>query len=287
MAKKDKKNKPTAEPNLDDLLGALGETVEEKVPAAEKEKPRPTFSASELMTDYAGTVVAAKVLTEHKDIVGAELKDAIWTEFTDLWFSTKARPSNPKVETKKGSRPDCQAIYQCRTNFKVKYREDLSGRAAVIDPLRDLGFSDTKAAQIFDENIEIVVETALRPFNELAQGAWVTGEGGREFQPATDVQKAAAAKLLNFVIGKDAEPLTQVERTECLVKETRYVVKAGFLDRAAHYCTNAAQLRALLTVVEPGEALSSVKFAQNDTDAEKNTRLETLFHDLLHGEAAA
>ena len=277
--------KKKVEASLEDMLGALNDSVEEVTPVTEtKEKNRPTINSTGLMTEYAGITTALKTVEERKDIVGRELKDSLWTDFTNLWFQSKAKPSNPKVETKKNNRPDCQAIYQCRTNFKVQYREEVSGRASVIEPLRDLGFSDAQASKIFDENIEIVVETVLRPFNELAQGAWVSGEGGKEFKPATDVQKVAATKLLAFVIGKESEPLSPSERAECLVKETRYEVKSGFLERAAHYCKDANQMRALLTIIKPGEAISHIKFAQSDTDEEKNGRLEELFHGLLFGE---
>jgi hypothetical protein len=274
---KSKKVTPDVE---DDMLGMLEASVEEK-PVTKGEKDRPVVSAPAIMTEFAAVKTAFDVLEERKDILGGELKSTIWEEFTNLWFASKARPSNPKVETKKGRNPDCQAIYQCRTNFKVQYREGVSGRAGVIDPLKEIGFSDEMANKIFDENLEIVVETALRPFNELRNGSWSSGEGGKEFKPATDVQKSAANKLLNFVVGKDAEPLTAAERAECIVKDTNYIVKAGFLDRAVHYCNSADQLRALLTVVKPGEAVSYVKFAQSDTEDEKNTRLREVFSELF------
>ena len=274
------------EPNLDDLLGELNASIEEAPAVKDEEKNRPVFSQGQIMTEFAGVSTAYKILEERKDILGSELKSTVWEEFTNQWFSSKAKPSNPKIESKIDRKADCQAIYQCRTNFKVQYREGLSGRNAVIDPLKEVGISDEIANKIFDENIEIVVENSLRPFNELAQGSWVSGDGGKEFSPSTDVQKSAAKKLLNFVIGKESEPLTSAERVECLVKETRYEVKAGFLDRAAYYCNSANQLRALLTVIKPGEAISHVKFAQSDTEADKNGRLENIFHHLLFGEAA-
>ena len=273
MSKKEK----SVEPNLDDLLGALNEQVEEKVKIGDEEKNRPVVSAPEIMTEFAGVKTAFDVLEERKDILGSELKSTVWDEFTNLWFSNKVKPSNPKIETKNGRKADCQAIYQCRLPLKVQYREGLSGRAAVIDPLKEVGLNDVIANKVFDENLEIVVENSLRPFNQLAQGAWVSGE----FNPATDIQKAAATKLLNFVIGKASEPLTAAERVECLVKETRYVVKAGFLDRAVNYCETVDQLRALLTVIKPVEAISQVKFAQSDTDDQKNTRLREIFSELF------
>lgn len=285
MAKK--VTKVAKEDNLNDLLGELNASVEEAPTVKDEEKNRPVISQGRIMTEYAGVSTAYKILEERKDILGSELKSTVWEEFTDQWFSSKTKPSNPKIESKTGFKPDCQAIYQCRTNFKVQYREGVSGRNAVIDPLKEVGISDEIANKIFDENLEIVVENSLRPFNELAQGCWIAGDGGREFVPATDVQKAAAKKLLNFVIGKEAEPLTSAERVECLVKETRYEVKAGFLERAAYYCKSADQLRALLTVIKPGEAISHVKFAQNNDIVTRNERLEHIFHNLLFGEEAA
>jgi hypothetical protein len=279
--------KAKVESSLEDLLNEVSASIDEAPAAKDEEKNRPVFPQElrqgQIMTEFAGVSEAHNLLKERKDILGSELKSTVWEEFTNQWFIAGSKPSNPKIESKINRKADCQAIYQCRTNFKVQYREGLSGRNAVIDPLKEVGISDEIANKIFDENLEIVVENSLRPFNELAQGSWVSGE----FSPSTDVQKSAAKKLLNFVIGKESEPLTSAERVECLVKETRYEVKAGFLDRAAYYCNSANQLRALLTVIKPGEAISHVKFAQSDTEADKNGRLENIFHHLLFGEAEA
>lgn len=276
MAKK--VTKVTKEDDANDLLGELNASVEETTTV--KGKSRSVFP-QEQMVEYAGISTALKIIKERNDILGSELKSTVWEELTNQWFSSKTKPNNPKIESKIGFKPDCQALYQCKSNFKVQLRDGLSGRNAVIDPLKDVGFSEEIANKIFDENLEIVIENSLRPFNELAQGYWISGDGGRDFVPATDIQKTAAKKLLNFVIGKEAEPLTAAERVACLVKVTRYEVKSGFLNRAVYYCNSVNQLRDLLAIIKPGEALSNVQFAQSDTKEVKNSRLEKMFHDLL------
>lgn len=290
MAKK-KVEKPAAAPqggmdDLDALMGGLGEQIQEA--SKDTGKHRTTVGAvgatQQLMVEYCGVDAAFKIADSRKKVVGAELKGKIWEELTNLWFSTKSQPSNPKVETKKGTRTDCSCIYQVRASFKLNIPEGGSGRAPAIQALNAAGFDDEMAGKIFDENIEIVIEMGLKPLNELAKGKWVSGDGGQEFVPATDVQKAAAAKILKFAQGLAAEALTAQERAEALQKETSYIVKAGFLDRAANYCDSADQLRALLAVIKPGEALSQIKFAAADSGEEKNSRIEAAFHGLLFAE---
>ena len=274
--------------DLDALMSGLGEQVEESQKSTGKH--RTTVGAigatQQLMVEYCGVDAAYKIADSRKKVVGAELKSQIWKELTDLWFATRSQPSNPKVETKKGTRTDCSCIYQVRASFSlnVPETEGTSGRAPVIEALLAAGFEDETANKIFDENIEIVIEMGLKPINELAKGKWVSGDGGKEFIPATDVQRAAATKILKFAQGLSAEPLTSEERAQALQKETSFVVKAGFLDRAANYCDSAEQLRALLTVIKPGEALSQIKFAAADSAEEKNSRIEGSFHSLLFAE---
>lgn len=272
---------------LDDLLGGLEATVVEQ-PKGD-EKYRPTVEAETgLMIAYTGIHAIHKVVDEKKKELGDNLKAEVWENFTNLWFSQKSRPSNPKVETKTaGGKIDCSTIYQVRASFKVNAIEgSTSARAAVIQALVMAGIAEEMANKVFDENIEIVIETGFKPFNEIAKGKWVAGEGGKDFIPATDIQKAAAVKLLAWAKGESTEFLTPQERMEVLAKDTTYIVKAGFLDRVAHYCHSADELRAILTVIEPGEALSAVKFAASDTPKERHERMEQHFHDVLYGIAA-
>ena len=270
--------KKTADDLLGKLEGALPETPKEH------EKERPTLSPTEaLMVEYAGVHAAAKICDDRKKIAGDELKSHLWDQFLEAWFEAGSKPSNPKVQTLVGKRVDCSAIFQVRATFKVQAPEDhSSARGAVLEALRNVGFEDDIADDIFDENIEIEIETGLRPFNELVQGKWVTGKGGKEFIEATDVERSAAQKLLALVTNADkAKPLTNEERAVVLHKQTRYIVKAGFMERAATYCDSVDELRKLLTVIKPGEALSHVKFAATESEENRCQRIVEHFCELV------
>jgi hypothetical protein len=121
----------------------------------------------------------------------------------------------------------------------------------------------------------------------LLNGHYISGKGGKQFVEATTEEKTAAQKILAFATaaatgGKvEVEPLTNAERKVAISKSKKYVVKSGFLDRAASYCKSAAELRALLSVVSPQQAVSSLKFGKSDSKKGRNARLVDVFSTLV------
>jgi hypothetical protein len=75
--------------------------------------------------------------------------------------------------------------------------------------------------------------------------------------------------------------LTDEERKSVIVKQSKYVVKTGFMERATTYCKDADQLRALLTVLKPQIAVSHMKYAISDNKKQKNERLRGLCTDVI------
>jgi hypothetical protein len=270
-----------------DLLSQLQNQVVEISGKDNSERPVIDEDTS-LMMEYAGVHAVSKIADAKKKLVGDELKDQLWKKFTENWFTQKVKPGNPKIVSKLNGREDCVAIYQIKAVFTVKAVPDHpSARGAVTTALELVGIHPEVANRIYDENIDVEIITALRPFNELAHGRYVSGVGGREFVPATEVQKSAANKLLAVATGAaDASPLTNEERNEAIIRESRYVVKAGFMERAVNYCQTVDQLRKLLTVIEPQPALSGVKFAAASSETEQATRTLNVMRELLGLEVA-
>lgn len=280
--------KKSGEELLADLLGMVPDAAQGA--KAEKKSDRPVLDAdTELMIEFAGAHVCSKIATERKDVLGDQLKAQVWQSLTDQWYEAGAKPSNPKLQAKQGSKVDTSAIFQLKAMFKVQAdSEDNSARGAVTSALVTVGFDTDQANLIYDENVEAEMVTEIRPFNELIQGRWISGDGGREFVPASDVEKSAAKKLLAVATGAATpEPLDAEERAAVIQKKLVYQVKAGFLDRAANYCDDANQLRALLTVIKPQVALSHVKYAQQASGNEKHRRILAAFTEILMGEEAA
>lgn len=295
MAKRRAKKKveEAPAPSGMDMLGMLGDAVPEKKPAKDAHDDRPTIEAdTELMVEFAGAHICSKITTERKDLVGAQLKEQVWQHLTDQWFANRTKPSNPKMQIKKGGKVDTSAIFQLKATFKVQSlpldEANNSARGAVTGAFMAVGFDQETAEQLMDENVEAEMVTELKPFNELIQGKWISGKGGREFVPASDEEKSAAQKLLAVATGaSQPEPLTADERAACITKKLVYQVKAGFMERAANYCEDADQLRALLTVVKPQRALSHVKFAAAQSENERNKQVLAAFTEILMGEEAA
>jgi hypothetical protein len=284
MAKKKKKKK---ELTPEDLLGDLNQ----QIPEGDEEKKkdtRPTLSTEqEKMVEFASLSAISKIVEARKKVAGDELKEHLWQKITDKWFEAGSKPSNPKVEIKRGKSVDCSCIFQVRSNMKVICPQDHpSARGAVTEAMVKVGFKPEVAEKIYDENVEVEVKNSVRPFNELVFGTWITGKNGKELKKATDVERSAATKLMAAIQNKPAEDFTGEEQSVLLTKETKYVVVGGFLDRAPTYCEDADQLRKLLTVLVPGMALSHVKFAQSDNEAVQVKRALKAFAALLGVEVA-
>lgn len=266
--------------NPEDLLASLAGGLEE---GQTTESDRPTLTTEQsLLERYAGLDAVMKLVEPAHKEAGAEFKAYSWDQFTDKWFADKNCPANPKVQVKEGSKVQHEGLFQVKASFKVGYVEGIeSARAAVTQALVNAGFEPEKADEIFDANVEIKVETVMRPLNELVHGKWVTGKGGKQFVEATAEEKAASQKILLFLAGKPATKLTPSEVALVMTKNTSYIVKSGFMDRAHTYCKDAGELRALLAVIKPTLAVSGVKYAKTAAEKERLEMLQKVFSDLL------
>ena len=271
-----KKQKP------DDLLGALNAQIGGDSKPKGKAKPaRPELklleATQDLLIELAGITEVYNIVEQRKSVLSDEFKSQTWEQFTDHWFAVGSRPKNPKVQHE-----DSQGIFQLKAMFKVVVPED----GDVDDALKAAGFEEKVRDKIIEENVDHVTETGPRPFNELLHGHYISGEGGRQFIEANEVEQSAAKKILAFMTadgGKkvSVEPLTAEERMAAITKSEKYVVKAGFMERAAAYCKNAAQLRALLTIIKPQVAVSHMKFAEKASGREKIERIQAVFNALF------
>ena len=121
------KKKKTGEELLDGLNKAVpeGDKPKEKRPVMDEEQ--------KMMWDYASTHFCSKLADTKKKIFGDALKDHLWVKFTDNMFAQRAKPSNPKVESKKKGKTDCSVLFQVKSAFKVNYPADhSSARGAVL-----------------------------------------------------------------------------------------------------------------------------------------------------------
>ena len=270
--------------DANDLLGDLNNIAGDSKPKQEapKASDRPELTllkeTQELLAELSGVSAVEKIVTARKDALQEEFKTDAWEQFTESWYKAGGRPKNPSVNTKRhDGKPDCSGILQIKAQFKVNAPED--GKA--VDALIAVGFNKKLAEKIVEENVDEVVETGYRNFNDLVKGRYISGKGGRQWVDSTDIEKSAGTKLMKFTMGQESEALTTEERQVALVQTTKTVVKAGFMERAATYCEDVDELRALLTVIKPTTAMSHLKFAKSESEEGRTERLKEVFNDLV------
>jgi hypothetical protein len=273
----------------EEKLAKLSEQVDE---TPQETKDRPTLNPDEaLMSEYAGAYSCWKFMEEKKEALADEVKEYLWGDFVARWFDAKTKPANPKIETKVNGKADCGGNFQVVSTFSVQTETEKVGdkekqkisREAVIKALLDVGFEDEVAEKIVDENVDVVEESGLKPHSQLLNGHYVSVKGKREFVEATEIERSAADKILDFVLGdeEEVEPLTPEERKAATYKTTKFVVKGGFLERAANYCESVEELEALLLVIQPQKKLSHTKFAKSDTESGRHKKMLEVFANFL------
>lgn len=267
---------------MNELLEKL---VKTKKPTAPKQD-RPTVDVPSNVLQSFTRLVGAKCVAEiaearqevEAEIVKSEMLDA----FGETLYKHGAVPANPKLETSIAGRPDMSGIFQVQNRFKFNLpegNEDLTDR--LISALQMAGQDKDVAKDMVEKEIDTTPVVTLRPFNELVNGHY-EGEGkNRTFVDATDKEKTVGQKLLEFVTGTSAEPLTEEERDIVLVHEENVKAKTGFLQRLKGYCANVDVLKGVLKVVTPTHFISHMKLGISDTPEERQQRLKGIAVELI------
>lgn len=252
----------------------LSKLVKEKSPP--KPKAKTPDKPIKVLGDELGAWVASatifEVIEARKDVEAGPITARLIGEFADQLFNQGFQPVNPRVVTMDGDEVDHQANFTVQARFKLqaKSSDELKTNLHTV-----LGSDD-----LFDTEIDCTPLTTLRPFNELVLGHYE----GKDFVPATEAEEAVAKKLLTFVQGSKAVPLTDEERDLVLVHQDQMKVKPGFFDRVKGYCKTVEELKEVFGVITPVHFLSHAKFAVADTPQERQDRLVEAVGNFL-GEA--
>jgi hypothetical protein len=240
----------------------LDKLVKAKTPPKVKAKTpdKPVKVLGDELGAWVASATIFDVIEARKGVEAGPINARLLAEFTEQLFNQGFQPVNPRVVTERGSEVDHQANWTVQAKFKLpKTSLELKANLHKV-----LGSDD-----LFDNEIDCTPLTTLRPFNELVLGHYE----GKDFVPATPQEEAVATKLLQFVQGVKAVPLTDAERDLVLVHQDQMKVKPGFFDRVRGYCKTVDELRGVFGVITPVHFLSHAKFAVSDNPQERHDRL--------------
>jgi hypothetical protein len=270
---------------MNNLLNKLAQT---KKPA-KKEQDRPTVDVPlNVLKSFQRLVGANSVLevAEARFDVESELVKAEMIEvFAESLYQHGSQPANPKLATELDGRPDMSGIFQVQSRFKFNLPEDVNGdtdlNVRLVKTLELIGMSNEDAQKLITNEIDTNPVVTLRPFGELVNGHY-EGEGKHKtFIEATEKEKAIGQKLLEFVTGTSAKPLTEEERSIVVRIDENIKVKEGFLQRLKGYCKTLDILKGVLRIITPVHFVSHMKLGISDTPEQRQNRLKAIASELI------
>ena len=192
-------------------------------------------------------------------------------------FANKTKPSNPLVVIKNDAgKPDHQFQFTMTDKFKYRFPEVPEGvdpRDHFIDIFEQIGLHPSEAEKLVDNELDFNPITSLKPLTELMEGVY---GAGREWIDASEYSKKAGQKLAALLMWQDGEPapapLSLAEKAMVIQRSAGMVVKAGFYDRVATYCTTVDQLMGIFQIIQPIAYPASPKFGINDSETDKTRR---------------
>jgi hypothetical protein len=239
-----------------------------------KKNDRPSMPIPAEIHEPFVRLIGAKAVAE---VVNARLEseeflvnEKMLSAYADSLFKQGRQPANPKLEIKKGIRPDLQGIFQVQDRYVVKAPQgDTSIAERIVEALVAAGLSNETAQNLVQNEVDCKPETSIRPLSELVEGHYEN----KEWIEATPEEQEAGRKLLAFVLGQPGETLTEAEMELVIRHIEKCKVKAGFLERVKCYCQTVEQVKAILHVICPVHFVSHCKFAVSDTPEERQARL--------------
>ena len=260
-------------------------------PAPKSTKPdRWELPLDDKTTVAATQWVAAKTVCDAVEArvenTKAQIVDYAVGKLAEKFFDNKNRPSNPQIVLKKDDgTPDHQFIFMLTDRFKVEFK-DIPESVLPVDFFTSLfeqvGLSPENAKKITENELDFTPVTGVRSFTELLDGRF---GANREWVDSTSEEKAAGSKMAALLLwdgnGAAPQPLTPAEQGIVVRRDPGVVVKAGFYDRVALYCTTVDQIKGVFSIIRPVSYPSYCKFAMNDTDTSKLNRKIAAVSDIL------
>lgn len=283
-----------------DLLSSLtaGKKPTKKVNAA---ATRPELALTpELETAFERFAGAKALLdlveareTQEKDF----LNDGCFQYWTERLWNQKNRPANPELRIEKDGKVDIQGIYQVQERYVFNapvVPEDKTLEDCVIEEFVKLFTATGMSADDAQTNATNLVtqELTLTPkpiidLDRLGTGHYEGDGKNKTFVEASAEEQAVASKLIRMLKERNPKNLatigcfTDEEETLALEYKAQMVVKKGFLQRVCTYVNSLDQLRQVFSIIKPVKFPQAKKYADADSQDEKNRRLLAVACDIL------
>lgn len=262
-----------------DALGAAAPAPAPKKKSGDKPTMPMTAEAKAALVRWATAAVLFDAVEARKKNSEGPVKEFCFDYWCEQLWRNKTQPANPalKAETPDG-RPDIEAIFQVQDKFSKnnmaipQVPEGTSPVEAIVALLVELGLEEAEARRFLAEEVDLKPVHTLRAFNELIFGHYE----GKEWQEATDEEKAVGKKLMDFV-----KTLSPDERALVLRSEHQITVKKGVIPRVPGYCRRAADVKSIFRVFTPTHFASHAKMGISDTPTRRAERLGEIARDII------
>lgn len=265
---------PPKKASAKDLLKSLASGGKKTV---KKSNNRPVMNLSpEIQKKFSKFVILktlADIFDSSRDLHKDQFRGDVFDSYVETMWKNKSQPTNPALEGHLTTGElDSTGVYIVQERYTVNI-PDLSAEddpaEKLVEVLVDLGLNESNASSLVENEVDVTPFVGIRKFNELTNGRME----GKDWIAATDAEKVAAEKIMNFVQGVESEPLTDEEKDLVLEIKPQFTVKKGFLERAAGYVRTLEQLKAVFSVIVPVHYPKVAKFGISDNPEVRNQRL--------------
>ena len=240
--------------------------------------------AQEVFTRWISAKIVAEPVMQRLENSKDILNEICLQEFCTKYFESRSRPSNPQLETEKNNTVDHTASWLFTDKFKVKLpevTEGLDAKSVYISAFTDSGLHPHDAESLVNNELILNPVIGVRPITDLLTGHYGSG---REFVPATEIEKSAGKKLAMFLTasGKTTiEGLTDDEKIALIHRDSGVTLRDGFLERVCAYAKSVDQLIAIFNLIKPVSYPAYPKFAVGDNPVEQSNRKIAAAADIL------
>lgn len=203
------------------------------------------------------------------------LNEICLVKFAQKYFELRNKPSNPQLASLKDGKDDHTASWIFTDKFKFRLPEVPEGhdaKAVYISAFVDSGIHPTDAEKLVHQELILNPVIGIKPLNDLLNGHF--GQG-REFVPATEIEKSAGRKIAAFLSSKNGaafDPLTDEEKMAAIQRDSGVTVRPGFLERVCSYAKSSDDLLVIFRLICPVVYPSFAKFAINDSPVSQGDR---------------
>lgn len=250
--------------NSIDLLRSVVET-----PVTQAAAGFPTNeNVSAALASFAPINVAFKSIETELKVLRDNLENEVWPLWVGELWKLKKHPGNPRLKSE-DENEECLFVVPEAFNFKLpKYDERTEKPEDVLANLLSVhGIANPHylIAEEFEFNVGVSLNLAVLPDHLIKSFI---------------LYLSGTNKTLRLT-GMETEAVNKCKQTSLTL-----TVRKGVFDRICSYCSDEAQLRKLLDMLEPKVTIKSVKFGLRDSKEDREEKMMLALQEVLGKEEA-